>query len=68
MPELHRPQTKEYTITIEVESAINHPAYFDPPLNDTFPLAVTRTYIEQYWEVTLPPLIDPENKTVELSV
>ena len=46
VPELHRPKDREFSITIEIESAINHPAYFDPPLNDTFPLAITRTLIE----------------------
>ena len=53
-------------MSIIVESAINFPPYFDPPLDDIFPAQMQLSYNSGSWSLDLPSVIDPEGKAVDV--
>ena len=54
-------------MSLIVDTAINDPPYFDPPLDDSFPVQIQLTQSSESWELKLPSVLDPEGRQVTVT-
>ena len=68
---LQPPRTVDHLIVsfvVNIETGINLPPYFDPPLSDSTPLSFRKTHESEEWVFALPSVKDYENNDVDIRV